>query len=393
MDAIKANSFSYSLITKTGTDEQKTSEHAGNIKTKQDYKNPAFGAALPVKEGVGKKALNLALNLVDKIQRKIETGGFIVEFLVVDFLGMVIPRTYQAYHRNEKELGHPNYAAAKEEFTREILSGPSMFLIPFAFLAASKKMFGSASHVKLGTLKKFKEITGQVVNKAKNNNLVQNFYNEVVEKLYGSKITKKAQNGIVEDFMALHNATSKKEVKELSKKVKETLIAANQEIGNNKKLGISMADSSKIKFDGEAKNVGDFVEECRNYSSDALKILSAAGKDANGQLIDKIHDFKEGARKLLKTTAVGTMSAFIYSVPKFYNQNKEYPGLAGLTDNSAKDDNKIIENELQKLPAKNEFALQTGEAGSSGLTPAPQKQSSALAFFAPASHVKEESKK
>jgi len=359
MDAIKANNFSYSLINQTGTKEQKTSEHAGKSDIKQDYKNPAFGASLPVKEGVGKKTLNMVFKLVDKIQRKIETGGFIVEFMVVDFAGMVIPRTYQAYHRNEKELGHPNYAAAKEEFTREILSGPSMFLIPFGFLAASKKMFGSSSHVKLDTLKKFKEITGQVFNKIATSHptgalrndscgLAQNFYNKVVEKIYGSKITNEAKNVIVDDFVALHNSTSKKEVKDLSKKVTETLIATNKTIGNDKKLGISLADSSRINLDGMTKNVGDFVEECRNYSSDVINAVSAAGKNANEQLIDKIHDFKEGARKLITTTAVGTMSAFLMYIPKLYSQNKEYPGLAGLTDNSAKNSTKSAKEESKK---------------------------------------------
>lgn len=331
MDAIKANNYSYSLINKIGTKEQKTSEHAGNINVKQEFKKPAFAAALPAKEGVGKKILNFACNIVDKIQRGIENGGFITEFLVVDFAGMVIPRVYQAYHRNEKELGHPNYAAAKEEFTREILSGPSMFIIPMAFLLGSKRMFGSASHVKLNTLKKFKEITGKVVNDGKN--LTQNFYNEVVNRIYGSKITEKAKKGIVDDFVALHNATSKKEVKELRKKVTETLTSTNKKIGNDKKLGISMADSSRINLDGMSKNVGDFVEECRNYSSDVLNALLAAGKNANKQLSDNVHDFKEGARKLLTTVAVGTMSAFLFYIPRLYSQNKEYPGLDGLTKN------------------------------------------------------------
>jgi len=351
MDAIKANSFSYTLINQTGTDKQKISEHAGNITEKREYKNPAFGASLPVKEGIGKKALNCTLNIVDKIQKYIESGGFIREFLIVDFAGMVIPRTYQAYHRNEKELGHPNYAAAKEEFTREILSGPSMFLIPFAFLVASKKMFGSASHVKLDTLKKFKEITGKVVDKIATSHpegtprndscgLAKNFYTEVVDRIYGSKITKEAKNSIVGDFVNLHNAASKNEVKELSSKVTETLTSTNKKIGNDKKLGISMADSSKISLDGMTKNVGDFVEECRNYSSDVINAVSVAGKDANGQLINKIHDFKEGARKLLTTTAVGTMSAFLMYIPKLYSQNKEYPGLAGLADKSAKEESK-----------------------------------------------------
>jgi len=327
MEAIKANNLSYSLM------KQKTSENTNNIKAKQFSNKPAFSSSLPANkaQGIGKKTLNFAVNLIDKIQRKIETGGFIFEFLVVDFVGMVIPRTYQAYHRNEKELGHPNYAAAKEEFTREILSGPSMFLIPLGFLAASKKMFGSASHVKLDTLKKFKEITGGLINKTKNNNLANNFYNKVVENIYGSKITKETKDAIVKDFLKLHNA-SPKEVKQLSSKVAETLISTNKKIGTDKRLGISLADSSKINLDGMTKNVGDFVEECRNYSSDVINTVSASGKDANGQLIDKIHGFKEGARKLITTTAIVTLSAFLYCLPKIYQQSKEYPGLDGLAN-------------------------------------------------------------
>jgi len=343
MEALKADNLPYSSIKNANSNKQKPIRTA-YVKT--GSKNPAFGASVHVNEGLGKKALNLGLNAVDKIQKHIETGGFIVEFLVVDFIGMVIPRTYQAYHRNEKELGHPNYAAAKEEFTREILSGPSMFLIPFAFLCASKKMFGSASHVKRDTLKKFRNITETAFKTDKNENLAHNFYKKIVDKLYDSKITDKAKEVIVDDFLNLHNAKPN-EVKNLSKKVTGTLISTNKIIGNDKKLGISLEDSSIINLDGKAKNVGDFVEECRNYSSDVINSISAAGKNANEQLINQIHNFKEGARKLITTTAVGTMSAFLMYIPKLYNQNKQYPGLAGLTTNpSSKDQNE--KKELKK---------------------------------------------
>lgn len=323
MVAIKANNLSYPLIKQNSSGEQKTSEFI-----RQEFKKPAFAASLPVKESFGKKTLNCALNMVDKFQRKLEKGGFLFEFVFIDFVGLIVPRTVQAYNRNKKELGHPNYKAATEEFLREILTGPSMFLIPMVFLASSKKMFGPASQVKLDTLKKFKEITGKVIKDTKNKNLAQNFYKEVVDRLYGSKIDESAKKNIVKDFLNLHKAAPK-EVEDLSKKVTETLISTNQ------KVGTSLAESSKIRLGGISKNVVNFVEECRNYSSDVINALSKAGKEASGQLVNQIHDFKEGARKLIVTTAVASMGGFLYCIPKIYQQTKEYPGLDGLSNNSA----------------------------------------------------------
>ena len=379
MNSIKINNLSYSLSKQANSDEQKTSQQVCNSKTKQKFKKPAFGASLPAKEGLGKKTINCALNLVDKFQRKLETGGFFFEFVFIDFVGLIVPRTIQAYNRNKEELGHPNYKAATEEFLREVLTGPSMFLIPMGFLLSSKKMFGSASQVKLDALKKFKEITAKAVSNNKDKNLVQNFYTEVVDRLYGSKITKIAKKVIVDDFLKLHSANPK-EVKELKSKISETLISTNQKIGNSKKLGTSLAESSKISLDGLSIKVGDFVDECRNYSSDVINAVSVAGKGANKQLINKIHDFKEGARKLIVTTSVASMGAFLYCIPKIYQQNKQYPGLDGLADNSAKDDNKLV---------KNEPVLQSGKSASSDLISTPQKQNLALAFFAPISKEKE----
>ncbi|MEI8390312.1 MAG: hypothetical protein WCG23_10570 [bacterium] len=347
MNSIKANSSLYYLTKQSRSAERKASDDPKKPDIKQKFNSQAFGASVHVKEGFAKKTLNFALNIVDKIQRHIETGGFIIEFLVVDFAGMVVPRVYQAYHRNEKELGHPNYAAAREEFTREILSGPSMFLIPMAFLLASKKMFGSASHVNTNTLNKFKEITGKIIKD--NDNLPKNFYNKIVDTLYGSKINTETKKNIVEDFLKLHSAEPK-EAKKLKAKITETLISSNQEIGNSKKLGISRAESSKIKFDKTkpAVSISDFVTDCRNYSSDVINVLSKAGNGATEQLVNEIHSFKEGARKLITTTAVATLSAFLFFVPKIYSQNKEYPGLAGLTGNSEKDNSQLLKEESDK---------------------------------------------
>ncbi len=336
MEAIKANGFPCSNINKSENCTKKLIGHASDFNIKQNNlcQKPSFGSTSPINESFFKKSRNFVCKILDKLQRKIETGGFIIEFMVIDFCGLIIPRIVQAYHRNEKELGHPNIPAAKEETTREFLSGPPMFFIPFGLLLASKKIFGSAAQVKLDTLKKFRKVLGNSIKENPRKNSVKNFYGNLIETIYKNHLDKDTKNNIVEEFVNLHKANSKINIKKQRLKVSEMLISANKKIGNNKKIGTSMADSSKIKLDGLSKNIGDFVEDCHNYSTDKdiSKIFSADGE----KVFEKIHDYKEGIRKFVTTSAIIIMSAFLTYVPKFYTQYKEYPGTAGLNHDEQK---------------------------------------------------------
>jgi len=303
-------------------------------KLEPEENNPSFGFNL--KEHGHIKTW--PMKILDKAHRWVETGGFIAEFLLVDFIGMIIPRTVQAYNRNKEELGHPNYAAAKEEFTREILSGPSMFVIPMCCLLGARKMFGSASHVKIKMLKEFKEVTKSALEKtnAKSGNIIDNFYTSLVDKLYNGAELGDRKAAIVGKFVNLHKSHPEK-AKEAEKKVREALLAANKFVGTNNKLGVSLVDASSMKF-GEAKiTIGGFVNDCKNYSKDLVGILEndiKGGINVDETTLDKLHKFKEGARKFLTAGAMGTMCSFLLCVPKFYTQNKEYPGLAGLKNNN-----------------------------------------------------------
>lgn len=71
-----------------------------------------------------------AMQPVNGLFKFIEKTGFFMQFLIVDTLSMVLPRTIVGFNRDRDKLGHPNYQAAAEEFGRESLSGPSMNLIP-----------------------------------------------------------------------------------------------------------------------------------------------------------------------------------------------------------------------------------------------------------------------
>ena len=72
---------------------------------------------------------NPVITLMDAIDR----GGFAASFIMQDFLGMAGPRVLTGMYRNHDKTGQLNWDFAKKEGTREILSGPSAFIIP-AFL-------------------------------------------------------------------------------------------------------------------------------------------------------------------------------------------------------------------------------------------------------------------
>ncbi len=86
---------------------------------------------------------NPVITLMDAIDR----GGFAASFIMQDFLGMAGPRVLTGIYRNHDKTGQLNWDFAKKEGTREILSGPSAFIIPAVLMSGIKRISGSANNV------------------------------------------------------------------------------------------------------------------------------------------------------------------------------------------------------------------------------------------------------
>lgn len=270
---------------------------------------------------------------------KLELGGFMAEFLVLDFLGMMVPRTYQAFMRNSEELGHLNYKAGAEEAIREMLTGPSMTLLPIAGLAAAKSIYKDASLINLDTQDKFKDTMMKVSEKVENKtheNLKKSFYNEIFEeitiphKATGKEIDpktgknfvnhlleiEKAQNelnGLNKNFgkkwgYTLHKIVAKPvefvnrtikgdpfyEYKKLTEspqyKLNQTIAEEKQGLTKlisdlNKTIGISPEDSHRVKI--LKPNAGN--PDCLDLGKEKFTALAkdVAGKDAEEVLKQK----------------------------------------------------------------------------------------------------------
>ena len=95
---------------------------------------------------VFKGGLDTFLNKSGSIMNKIENGGFLVLFLIQDFLGMTVPRTIAGFLRDKEETGEYNIQEGFEVLGREGLTGPCMMSVaPLSLLLASKTLGDSTS--------------------------------------------------------------------------------------------------------------------------------------------------------------------------------------------------------------------------------------------------------
>ncbi|MBR5554415.1 hypothetical protein IKU74_00220 [bacterium] len=105
-------------------------------------------------------SFNPVVTVTDAIAR----GGFAAEFIAQDGIGMVAPRIWEGLNRGRprdeetgKKTGPYNWAFARREGIREILSGPSAFLIPAGILAVIKKYSGKANDVSINMINTLSE--------------------------------------------------------------------------------------------------------------------------------------------------------------------------------------------------------------------------------------------
>ena len=111
-------------------------------------------------------ASDAVITVTDAISR----GGFAASFIAQDGIGMVAPRIWEGLNRGRKrekdpvtgeetgkKIGPYNWTFARREGIREILSGPSAFLIPAMIMAGIKKYSGRANNVPINMINTFGE--------------------------------------------------------------------------------------------------------------------------------------------------------------------------------------------------------------------------------------------
>ncbi len=287
-------------------------------------------------------------------------GGWTANFLLQDFGGNNVPRIAFSLNRNKKELGHLNYAAGGEALVRELLSGPSMVVVPLGVMAASTRLAGKATKVPTKNIADFSEIMkGTLANLGEGaevgaDTLRKAFYTDVLNaagkhSLGGStEFTAQAleEIGKIEAgkypvrnfFKKLLNRPVLQNGSEATAK-DQAVSALHKAFGKLRQEKVAYGEdflSAKIAENGKSTEFPDLISQMKDYFDDfAKKGLKASTEDNKiklpsgiDALVDKFKNLRTGQRFATGIAMTGLMMIVLSLIPKLYSFNKTNPELS-----------------------------------------------------------------
>lgn len=320
-----------------------------------------------------------SFNPVVTVMDAIDKGGFAASFIAQDGIGMVAPRIYEGLNRNRqtdengKKTGPLNWEFARREGIREILSGPSAFLIPLGILTIIKKASGTANNVHVDHInilgKNFSDFAVKNPTQLKNPaEFKKGYYAQVFENIFNNS-TDKSFN-VKEKAQHFADKLVEAETKRVNKdrkgagKIQSELIEEYMKIRkqfaspSSDELGVILKSEEKNKTVNS--NIKRIIQSLSDYSSDALAktnkyISSQSGHTAeelakDGSLAKYVKNFnlhRAGTRVLSNFGMWGAVVAFYTLIPKLYNMGlKHDPGLKGL-ESEDKADNTVPKTKVK----------------------------------------------
>ena len=304
-------------------------------------------------------SFNPIVTLMDSIDR----GGFAASFILQDGFGMVAPRIKEGLNRgrevdeNGKKHGPYNWEFARKEGIREILSGPSAFIIPAIMLHFIKKHSGTANNVSIDMIKglgqhfeEFAQNNSSIINDTAQTKKL--FYNKIFENIIQTSTQEIMPDG------AIKNTLSDKQVKQLA----EEFTAKTIEIENAKSKGFFKKFIGKeVKGSAEdltenltdrfmllrkenlspsvnemtasltasgrekplQKTFGKMIESMKDFTDDAIssaqKRLSKHPDTNIGEYISKWVSHRTGSRFVSNMSMFLAVVGFYALIPKIYN--------------------------------------------------------------------------
>ncbi len=319
----------------------------------------------PKKKDVSFGNSNIIVGTMDFIER----GGFAASFCIQDFIGFIAPRVGKGLVRGSKkkdENGNPvldengkqvreyNWALARKELLRELITGPSAFVIPWAALKGINKV-ASGNNVKLNYINGFNNaftdfasnnLDAVKAGNAAKTGFYQNVFENVLENSLGGTLTKDEIRATAQDYA--QRQISREQIladKTLTKEQRKVKLA---ELGTSVEDDFMKLKKSKIggavdelsinikSLNGDLKggSIGELLSSMSDYFTDAVKSTKKAlTKNADANLADVVKSFthrRMGTRVLTNLGLFGTVAAFYTQIPKLYNKGlKEDPALKG----------------------------------------------------------------
>lgn len=323
-------------------------------------------------------------NMIVSTMDFIEAGGYAASFIIQDGLGFIAPRVGKGLVRGGKkkrdedgnvimdENGKPkrelNWAYARKEGLRELITGPSAFAIPYVLLKSIKKHSGTGNNVKLDYLDslqsnftKFAQENAEAIKagNADKTAFYKDVFSEVIENTVNTdsrikeseKMTKAeieqaaeklTQRQLKIEEILSDNSLNKKaksqSIKDLGGTVEDEFmrLMKNRVGGTVNEMGVKIT-SSKGKLKGG--NIADLANAMRDYFGDAANnVKKVLTKDATSSIEDAVKHFtsrRMGTRVFTNLGLFGAVAAFYTQIPKLYNMGSKGKNLAFADEDEA----------------------------------------------------------
>jgi len=320
-----------------------------------------------------------AVNPVVGLMDFIEGGGYAAAFIIQDGLGFIAPRVGKGLLRGGKKKkdeegndildknGKPkrelNWAYARKEGLRELITGPSAFVIPYFMLKYINKNFGAGNSVKLNYIDSFsnsfakyakanlEQIKTGTADKA---GFYEAVFNDALDKSINSglpeaeKMSKQEIETLSKEFTAkqlkIEEILADKSLNKKARKAKIAELGTVEDAfmklkkgkigGSVNELGVKITATNGSLKGG---SISELLGAMNNYFSDAVNnTKKALTKDSASNLDDVIKQFTKrrmGSRILTNLGIFGVVAAFYTQIPKLYNMGlKGNPALANDED-------------------------------------------------------------
>lgn len=278
----------------------------------------------------------------------IDRAGFLVEFIILDALSMILPRIAVGLNRDRDKTGKWNYKAGAEEAGREIMSGPTMQIIPLAILTGVSALKPS-SHMERSTLSTLTSNMKCVVEKSSSlsdkSKLDRSLAEEIFENAYkGRDVDKNLKEKFIELLSKSSNCKKKLFNNEVYKNNEAEFVGLVSKINNKLSTEVGSLSPENLElFDTVIENgvknksklplsisSGDLYKDFGNYSRDIITKLSKCNFSENivSKAQTQLETIKKSRLNLKVATAISAFFAvggFLLYLPKLYQKGSVSP--------------------------------------------------------------------
>ncbi len=297
----------------------------------------------PSFRGIGSKALDFS----GKVMKNIEDGGFLILFLLQDFIGMTCPRTIAGFLRDSEVTGHYNKQEGLEVFGREGLTGPCMMAVaPLSLYFAAK--VGRTTSVNSELIKRYGDSLREMLSDNNFDRLIlkdskafkDEFYKFNIRKILADTLGKEnvSEKSVEYILGELHNIENIPEGVKLAKfrgKAKyrqqcfENITKHINDIKYSTSTDLNMLE--QIKFGSEKLNskkvfsAKSAFDAMIKYSDDAITANKHLEK-LTDSMAESIKHKALGKRVLTTVAMLGATLGILSVLPKIYARSNVAPG-------------------------------------------------------------------